>query len=207
MLFRSTKFFFEDRYNLVPSFPGHEYKYLDITNLKRRFNIEENLPKYIDLRPSFPPIVDMDLLPFNGVYTVTSSTPGSFSFATSTNTSINTSGQLPLVVRLTEVNTTSGSASGGTANVIFDNGATNCTIPVGTTITVTGVTPTKYNGTFTVTGSGPGYVQYTCGTPNPGNITGNGTIVLGQRYGFSGFTADTDGFEFYREGNMTTGNT
>ena len=66
----SSRFFFEDRYNLVPSFPGHEYKYLDITNLKRRFNIEETLPKYIDLRPSFPPIIDMDILPFNGIYIV-----------------------------------------------------------------------------------------------------------------------------------------
>jgi len=65
-----NKFFFEDKYNLVPSFPGYEYKYLDLTSLKRRFNIEEQLPKYIDLRPSFPPIVDMNVLPFNGIYSV-----------------------------------------------------------------------------------------------------------------------------------------
>jgi hypothetical protein len=65
----ATKFF-NERYNLVPSFPGFENKLLDLTTLKRKFNVEEEVPKYIDLRTNFPQIINMGQLPFNPIISV-----------------------------------------------------------------------------------------------------------------------------------------
>lgn len=62
--------FFIDKYNLIPSYPGLEYKTIDNTNLKRKFNTDEDLPAYVDLRNNFPQIINMDNLPFNPIISV-----------------------------------------------------------------------------------------------------------------------------------------
>ena len=72
------------------------------------------------------------------------------------------------------VASTSGSISGTTATVFF---ASQAFVPyaIGSVIAVAGVSPTNFNGTFTVTNSGANFVQYTT-TGAAGNITVNGTI-------------------------------
>ncbi len=62
--------YYNDKYNLIPSFPGFEYKLLDLVTLKRKFNVDDAIPKYIDLRTEFPQILNMNTLPFNPVISV-----------------------------------------------------------------------------------------------------------------------------------------
>ena len=57
-----------DKYNLVPSLPGHEYKLITlniITNNNVLSGDIDNLEKYIDLRNEFPNIIDIKNLTFN----------------------------------------------------------------------------------------------------------------------------------------------
>jgi len=68
-LTKITNFYF-DKYNLVPSFPGHEYSTINIDVLKKKYNVEDKIDDYIDLRNSFPNIINMDILPFNPVIAV-----------------------------------------------------------------------------------------------------------------------------------------
>jgi hypothetical protein len=62
---------------------------------------------------------------------------------------------------------TSGAA--GTATVTF---ASNATIPVGTSVTIAGVTPAGYNGTYAVTASSSGSVSYTNATTGAQTVAG-----------------------------------
>ncbi len=66
----STQLYFNEKYNLIPSFPGYEFKNLDLVTLKRKFNIVETLPNYIDLRNNFPQIQNMNNYPFNPIISV-----------------------------------------------------------------------------------------------------------------------------------------
>ncbi len=66
----NNQIFYNERYNLIPSFPGFEFKYLDMITLKRKFNLANELPNYIDLRNNFPQIQNMNQFPFNPIISV-----------------------------------------------------------------------------------------------------------------------------------------
>ena len=70
---QKNKQYYFDKYNWVPSVPGFEYKILDETTVKRKFNItdDQKLAGYIDLRTSFPQIQNINNLPFNPIISVT----------------------------------------------------------------------------------------------------------------------------------------
>ena len=83
--------------------------------------------------------------------------------------------------------TTGASCSGTTATVTFSNGQT---IPVGSIVTITGVTPSGYNGSWTTTGTATlNQVQFTvpstltsqtvAGTLSYGNINLGGNLIGG----------------------------
>jgi hypothetical protein len=83
--------------------------------------------------------------------------------------------------------TTGASCSGTTATVTFSNGQT---IPVGSVVTITGVTPTGYNGSWTTTGTATlNQVQFTvpstltsqtvAGTLSYGNLNLGGNLIGG----------------------------
>jgi hypothetical protein len=64
--------------------------------------------------------------------------------------------------------TTGASGTGSTATITFATGAPQ----VGSTITVAGVTPSGYNGTFTVTASGTGTASYSNATTGAQSVAG-----------------------------------
>lgn len=68
-LTKITNFYF-NKYNLVPSLPGHEYTTINMDFLKKKYDIGDKVDTYIDLRNSFPGIINMDHLPFNPVISV-----------------------------------------------------------------------------------------------------------------------------------------
>lgn len=82
------------------------------------------------------------------------------------------------------VATTSATTIGTTATVAF---AENILIEVGSIITVAGVTPTGFNGTFTVTASSHGSVSYTVPAGTTGPQTVAGTITVNS-FGYPGTT-------------------
>ena len=49
-------YFFYDKYNWIPSHPGFEFNTLNKSVLNRKFDLDEDLPGYIDLRNNFPQI-------------------------------------------------------------------------------------------------------------------------------------------------------
>lgn len=66
--------------------------------------------------------------------------------------------------------TTGASGTGSTATVTF---STNAGVaPVGTQVTIAGITPAGYNGTFTVTASAPGSVSYSNATTGAQTVAG-----------------------------------
>ena len=65
-----TNNFYFDKYNLIPSLPGHEYSTINLDVLKKKYNIDEKIDDYIDLRSSFPNIIDMSNFPFNPIISV-----------------------------------------------------------------------------------------------------------------------------------------
>jgi hypothetical protein len=69
----------------------------------------------------------------------------------------------------------SGNITGTTATVNFA-AQTFTPYPIGSRVVVTGVSPTNFNGTFTVSNSGTNFIQYTT-TGAAGNITVNGVIT------------------------------
>lgn len=76
--------------------------------------------------------------------------------------------------------TTAASSTGGIATLTFDS-QTQPPFYIGQSITVSGVTPAGFNGTFTVTGSTPTSVSYSNGTAGPqtvaGSITSSSSVV------------------------------
>jgi hypothetical protein len=71
--------------------------------------------------------------------------------------------------------TTGASWSSGTATVIFNNGPT---IPVGSVVSIAGVVPSGYNGSWVTTGASSTQVQFAVAS-NPGLYTTAGTISYG----------------------------
>ena len=136
---------------------------------------------------------------FNGSWIVTAASLGTVSFLNTTNASVDTSGALGTAKRTTQLTISSGSWSSQDANISY--GLTT-TLPTGKWITVTGCTPSKYNGTYQIKTSGPGYITYDIGNPNPGAMTVFGKLTLENRHAFSGWSNDTGFFEFYKSGNF-----
>tara|TARA_B100000524_G_scaffold348231_1_gene252130 strand:+ start:1021 stop:1974 length:954 start_codon:yes stop_codon:yes gene_type:complete len=65
---------YNDRYNLIPSLPGHEYNLIDINNLNNlglTYNIEDKLDNYVDLRTNFPNIINIKDMSLNPIASVT----------------------------------------------------------------------------------------------------------------------------------------
>ena len=57
--------YYSKRYNLVPSFQNNTYEIIDKNFHK--FDTDVEIPDYIDLRKSFPNIIDIESLPFNPI--------------------------------------------------------------------------------------------------------------------------------------------
>ena len=144
---------------------------------------------------------------FNGVWTVTAATPGSVSFNNSTNASVVTSGALGVSRRLTEFTSANVTRSGSTANVTYDNSYSAISLPVGSTVTISGFTNTQYNGNQTIASSGPGYFTYTGVSGSPGNETLAGKVVFSERHAAVVRASDTGHYEFYEVGHFTPANT
>ena len=64
------KQYYYDKYNWVPSLPGFEFDTLNLDKLKRKFDCQQELTGYIDLRTSFPQIQSIDNLPINPIISV-----------------------------------------------------------------------------------------------------------------------------------------
>jgi hypothetical protein len=82
---------------------------------------------------------------------------------------INSSFQIPGYAPGTPVATTGASGTGTTATVTFSGGAT---IPVGDRVTIAGVTPSGYNGTYFVTASSAGSVSFANTTTGAQTVAG-----------------------------------
>jgi len=57
------KQYYLDRYNLVPSYPNNSYEVIDENFFKKKNS--DILPDYMDLRKTFPSIININSLPFN----------------------------------------------------------------------------------------------------------------------------------------------
>lgn len=138
---------------------------------------------------------------FNGTFNVLTATPGQLTYALAYTGTINTSGQLGTLYRITNLNITGGSTANGSkiSTVTFTPAIT---VPVGATVTIASCTPTGYNGTWTVTSSSAGSISYH-NNSNLSNITANGYITLDNRRAFFGRADDTGAFEFYRTGTWS----
>lgn len=138
---------------------------------------------------------------FNGTFNVLTASPGQLTYALAYTGTINTSGQLGTLYRITNLNITGGSTVNGSkiSTVTFTPAIT---VPVGATVTIAGCTPTGYNGTWTVTASSAGSISYN-NNSNLSNITVNGYITLDNRRAFFGRADDTGAFEFYRTGTWS----
>ena len=57
--------YYLDRYNLIPSYQNNTYEMVD-SNFFYTKSLKE-VPDYIDLRKTFPSIIDVRTLPFNSI--------------------------------------------------------------------------------------------------------------------------------------------
>ncbi len=89
---------------------------------------------------------------------------------------------------LAAVATTAGSATSTIATITLTTAATSGIYPVGSWITVAGVTPAAYNGTWQVTASGVGTVSFYL-TGSPGVITVQGTVAQANSFTLTGTLA------------------
>ena len=139
---------------------------------------------------------------FNGTFIVTASSAGSVSFLNSTSGSVVTTGSLGTLKQVTQLTASSGTWSSQDANVAFTLGSPSVTLVTGNYVTLTGFTPSRYNGTYLIKTSGPGHITYTIGNPNPGPVTVAGQITIQNRHAFSGWANDSGYFEYYKSGNF-----
>ena len=60
--------YYIDKYNLLPSFPNSKYKLINANTIKNLLNMDiDSQTNYIDLRNSFPEIININTLPFNPI--------------------------------------------------------------------------------------------------------------------------------------------
>lgn len=130
-----------------------------------------------------------------------------------------TSGATTLTVAANQFVTTAASGDGTTATISFSRAIP--IIPVGTTITVAGVTPAGYNATATVTASTTTSVSYLNATTGAqtvaGTITQTGAMTANYTGSFSSaapaqfrrwvlFNDNTTGYIYVRLNNLNTSN-
>ena len=142
---------------------------------------------------------------FNGTFKVTSAAAGQITYALAYTGTVNTSGTLGTLSRLLNVTVTGGSTVAGT-KVSTINITPAVTLSVGQTVTIFGCSPAGYDGTWTILSASAGSFTFQ-NTSNLGNITVNGSVVLDNRRGFFGRSADSGAFEFYKTGSWTPANT
>lgn len=94
-------------------------------------------------------------------------------------------GNMYVAQRLSYAATTGASGTGTTATITFSG----ITVPVGTRVTISGVTPTGYNGIYTVTASSAGSVSFSSTTT--GSQTVAGTISFSAATVTAGTTVPT----------------
>jgi hypothetical protein len=142
---------------------------------------------------------------FNGSFVVTGASPGSITYALSyTGTVTSTNGvSLGTAQKYTQATITGGSTVNG-SKVSTITISPSLTIPVGATVTITGCTPSGYNGTWTVTASSAGSFSFV-NTSNQSNITVNGIVTFDNRRAFIGRANDSQAFEFYKTGTFYNG--
>lgn len=142
---------------------------------------------------------------FNGTYKVTASDNTSVTLTHPFSGTVTTTGQLGTITRITEFQITSGTSAQKTATVNYSVPALALT--VGDTVTITGCTPSGYNGTYTLLTVGVGTFTYQTTGSNIGPITVPGKIIVSNRFAFSGWSADTKEFEYYKVGAPVPGGT
>ena len=128
---------------------------------------------------------------YNGTYIVTACTTTSVSFANTTTGSQTVAGTAVGALRINNrtFTTTGASGTGSVATLTF---ATQASAPysIGSTITVSGITPIGYNGTYTVTGCTTTSVSFA--STATGSQTVAGTIFLASAtYDFSAYIDTT----------------
>ena len=73
----------------------------------------------------------------------------------------------------TTISVTGASWSGGTATISHSG----TTFAIGSVVTVTGISPTGYNGTYAITGSSSGQIQYAIAA-DPGTYSSGGSLQV-----------------------------
>lgn len=142
---------------------------------------------------------------FNGTYKITAVTPTSFSYNNATVGSVVVSGSLGRATRITRLTITGGTTETG-SKISTINYSSALALTAGDVVTISGCTPNKYNGTWTVLTSSAGTFTFQ-NLVNLTPITIPGFVVLGHRYAFSGWSNDEKAFEFYRVGSATASGT
>ena len=135
-------------------------------------------------------------LPINGNFVVTASSAGSVSVSSAYNSTSTTLGIVTVVQNIAMTSATSVST---TVTVYYASSAT--LISATSTVSLTGFSNTSYNGTYTVATAAAGSFTVTTSGSNLGATNAaTGSIVVGDLYAFSGWTNDSQSFEFYTEG-------
>lgn len=119
---------------------------------------------------------------YNGTYVVTACTTSSVSYA-----SVSTGAQTVAgTVFLTPATTTTGASGTGTVATLTFATQETVPYPVGSSITVSGITPSGYNGTYVVTACTTSSVSYA--STSTGTQTAAGTVFLSSAvYEFDGY--------------------
>lgn len=86
--------------------------------------------------------------------------------------------------------------SGGQATVYFHN-QENQVIDVGAQVTISGLAPSGYNGTYTADEVGYNYVKYTVADPGSNGVATNGTVVAPVRNGTVIYNTTLNQFQGY----------
>lgn len=140
---------------------------------------------------------------FNGIFKVTASTEGSVSYDNTTVGTVRTTGQLGTIEQIISVATTGGNSVGTLATISY-NGLYQ--LADGDTVTITGITPDGYNGTYNIINSVPGSFGYVTTDSDMADISIEGTVYIANRFAFSGWSNNTGNFEFFKEGAETDNN-
>jgi len=117
-------------------------------------------------------------LGYNGTYVVTAATASSVSYEDNATGAQTVAGTVTLLSRGAVVTTTGASATGGTATITF-TAQTVAPYLVGDTITVSGITPLAYNGTYLVTAATTSSVSYASSATGSQSVAGTINLEAG----------------------------
>ena len=133
---------------------------------------------------------------------VTASIAGSVTFASA---AVANSAAIGTIQVVNSISSASGSSNGTTLTITYTG---TYSLTNGDKVTLTGLLPSTYNGTWTIAVASAGSFTITAvsldtpskSIPVAGSTTQAGTIVLNDRFAFSGWANDSSSFEFYKEG-------